>query len=44
MFPLNPRKKQSLLSLQEIPMTSTQTIPTKVDNMTIDVQEFHSPQ
>jgi hypothetical protein len=30
--------------LQEVPMISIQTIPTKVNNVIIDVQEFHSPQ
>jgi hypothetical protein len=31
-------------SLQEVPVTSIQTIPTKVDDAIIDIQEFCSPQ
>jgi hypothetical protein len=30
-------------SFQEVPMTSIWTIPTKVNDAIIDVQEFHSP-
>jgi hypothetical protein len=30
-------------SLQEVLMTSIWTIPTKVDDVTLDIQEFHSP-
>jgi hypothetical protein len=31
-------------SFQEVPMISTRTIPIEVDYVTIEVQEFHSPQ
>jgi hypothetical protein len=31
-------------SLQEVLVTSIWTIPTKVDDVTLDIQEFHSPQ
>ncbi len=33
-----------VLSFQEVIVISTQTIPIEVDDMIVDVQEFHSPQ